>query len=41
MRCTSCRGIFVPNVNSRFKTSEKSILDAAFGVLEEIVGSLF
>lgn len=41
MRCTSCRGIFVPNVDSRFKTSEKTILDSAFGLLEEIVGSIF
>ena len=40
-RCTSCRGIFLPDVNSRFKTSENSILDSAIGVLEEIVGALF
>jgi Zn-finger nucleic acid-binding protein len=41
MRCTSCRGIFLPNANSRFKTSENSILDSAIGVLEEIVSALF
>jgi len=41
MRCTSCRGLFLPKANSRFKTSEDSILDSAIGVLEEIVGALF
>ena len=41
MRCTSCRGLFLPKVNSRYKTSETSILDSAIGVLEEIVGALF
>ena len=41
MRCTSCRGIFLPNLNSRFRTSENGILDSAIGVLEEIVGALF
>jgi Zn-finger nucleic acid-binding protein len=41
MRCTSCRGLFLPNANSRFKTSENGILDSAINVLEEIVGALF
>ena len=41
MRCTSCRGLFLPNANSRFKTTEDSILDSAVGVLEEIVNALF
>ena len=41
MRCTSCRGLFLPNINSHFKTSEHGILDSAIGVLEEIVGALF
>jgi len=41
MRCTSCRGLFLPKANSRFKTSEDGILDSAIGVLEEIVGALF
>lgn len=41
MRCTSCRGLFLPNANSRFKTTENGILDSAIGVLEEIVGALF
>ena len=41
MRCTSCRGLFLPNANSHFKTTENGILDSAIGVLEEIVGALF
>lgn len=41
MRCTSCRGLFLPKANSRFKASEDSILDSAIGVIEEIVGALF
>lgn len=41
MRCTSCRGLYLPQANSRFKTSEESILDSAVGFIEEIVGSLF
>ncbi|MBD3852496.1 MAG: zf-TFIIB domain-containing protein [Acidobacteria bacterium] len=41
IRCTSCRGLFLPKANSRFKTSEDSIIDSAIGVLEEIVGALF
>jgi Zn-finger nucleic acid-binding protein len=41
MRCTSCRGLFLPKANSRFMTSEGGILDSAIGVLEEIVGALF
>lgn len=41
MRCTSCRGLFLPNANARFKTAENGILDSAIGVLEEIVGALF
>lgn len=41
MRCTSCRGLFLPNANSRFKSTRNGILDSAIGVLEEIVGALF
>lgn len=41
LRCTSCRGLFLPDANSHFKTSKGGILDAAFGALEEIVGALF
>jgi len=41
MRCTSCRGIYLPKANSRFKHSEDSILDSAIGALEEIVSALF
>ena len=42
MRCTSCRGLFLPSVNSRFKSStESGILDSAIGALEEIIGGLF
>jgi Zn-finger nucleic acid-binding protein len=41
MRCTSCRGLFLPKVNSRIKPTENGILDSAIGVLEEIVGALF
>ena len=41
MRCTTCRGLFLPNANARFKTSENGILDSAIGILEEIVGALF
>ena len=41
MRCTSCRGLFLPKVNSRFKTTEDGFLDSAIGVLEEIVDALF
>ena len=41
MRCTSCRGLFLPNANAHVKTSESGILDSAIGVLEEIVGALF
>ena len=41
MRCTTCRGLFLPNANSRFKTSENGILYSVVGVLEEIVGALF
>ena len=41
MRCTSCRGLFLPNANSQFKTTENGILDSALRVLEEIVGALF
>ncbi len=41
MRCTTCRGLFLPNANSRFKTSENGILESAIGILEEIVGALF
>ena len=41
MRCTTCRGLFLPNANSRFETSENGILDSAIGILEEIVGALF
>ena len=41
MRCTSCKGLFLPNANTHFKTREIGILDSAIGVLEEIVSSLF
>jgi hypothetical protein len=41
MRCTTCRGLFLPNANAHFKTSENGILDSAIGILEEIVGALF
>jgi Zn-finger nucleic acid-binding protein len=41
LRCTSCRGLFLPNANSRYRSSEASMLDAAIGALEEIVASLF
>ena len=41
MRCTSCRGLFLPKANSRYKTSEDSIIDSAIGRLEEIVGAFF
>jgi len=41
MRCTSCRGLFLPNANARFKTTQNGILDSAIGALEEIVGALF
>ena len=41
MRCTTCRGLFLPLPNPRFKTTEKGIVDSAIGVLEEIVGALF
>ena len=41
MRCTSCRGLFLPHANARFKASENSILDSAIGALEESVGALF
>jgi Zn-finger nucleic acid-binding protein len=41
LRCTSCRGLFLPDANSHYKTSETGILDAAVGALEEIVGALF
>jgi len=41
MRCTTCRGLFLSNANSRFKTSENGILESAIGILEEIVGALF
>ena len=41
MRCTSCRGLFLPKADSRIKAAENGILDSAIGVLEEIVGALF
>ena len=41
MRCTSCRGLFLPNANSRYKSTPNGILDSAIGALEEIVGALF
>ena len=41
MRCTSCRGLYLPMANSLFKASEDSILDSAVGFIEEIVGGLF
>ena len=41
LRCTSCRGVFLPTANSRYKSSEEGILDSAIGFIEEFVGSLF
>ena len=41
MRCTSCRGLFLPNANSGIKSTRNGILESAIGVLEEIVGALF
>jgi Zn-finger nucleic acid-binding protein len=41
MRCTSCRGLFLPLPNPHFKTAEKGIVESTIGVLEEIVGALF
>ncbi len=41
LRCTSCRGLFLPNANSHYRTTERGILDSAIGALEEIVGALF
>jgi len=41
MRCTCCRGLFLPNADSHLKTSSKGILDSVVGVLDEIVGALF
>ena len=41
MRCTCCRGLFLPNANSHLKLSSNGILDSAIGVIEEIVGALF
>lgn len=41
MRCTTCRGLFLPLPNPRFKTADKGIVDSAIGVLEEIVSALF
>ena len=42
LRCTTCRGVFVPLPDPRFDTSEeKGLLDVAVGALETIVGALF
>lgn len=41
MRCTTCRGLFLPLPNPRFKTAEIGVVGSAIGVLEEIIGALF
>ena len=41
MRCTSCRGLFLPNANARINSPENGVLDSAICVLEKIVGALF
>jgi hypothetical protein len=41
MRCTTCRGLFLPLPNPRFKTARKGFLESTIGALEEIVGALF
>lgn len=42
VRCTSCKGIFVPLPDPRFDSSGRSgILSAAVGALETIVKALF
>ncbi len=42
VRCTTCRGLFLPLSDPRFHTSEKrGLLDTAVGALETIVSALF
>ena len=42
LRCTSCRGLFVPLHDPRLKAGgEKGLLDTAIGALETIVAALF
>jgi len=41
MRCTTCRGLFLPLPNQHFKTTEDGIIGSAIGVLQEIVSALF
>jgi Zn-finger nucleic acid-binding protein len=42
LRCTTCRGLFLPLSDPRYNTSKRNgILDSAIGALESIVGALF
>ena len=42
LRCTTCRGVFVPLPDPRFDTSEdKGLLETAVGALETIVAAFF
>lgn len=42
MRCTTCRGLFLPLSDPRYNASKRNgILDSAIGALESIVGALF
>lgn len=42
VRCTTCRGLFLPLSDPRFETSDdEGILSAAVGALETIVKALF
>jgi Zn-finger nucleic acid-binding protein len=42
VRCTTCRGLFLPLPDPRYEPHEsKGLLDAAVGALETIVGALF
>lgn len=41
LRCTSCRGLFLPEANAHYKRSKHGLLDSAVGALEEIVAALF
>jgi hypothetical protein len=42
MRCTSCRGLFVPLPDPGSSTNDgKGLLDTAISALKTIVGALF
>jgi Zn-finger nucleic acid-binding protein len=42
MRCTSCRGLFLPLPDPRSNSdNDKGLLETAVGALESIVGALF